>query len=312
MADEFLWVSKYRPTKVKDCVLPEGTRNLLQGVVNSGNLQHMLFYSSTPGTGKTTSAITLAEEMGCDYLLINGSNEGRLLSTVRDQVEPFASTGSVLGNAKTKVVIWDEVDNSGSDVMKQLRGVIERVEQNCRFICTCNYPSKIIEPLASRLAQINFNVEPVEMPKMAAAFMAAASNILGENEITFSKKVLAAVITKHFPDFRKTLNALQLYSQMNGNVIDDGILVSSSSRMNEYIVGLKEKDFTKCRKWVAQNSPNSSFYGDLIKSLYTVLKGEALARAVLIVAEYQYKHSFSADSELNMAAMTIELITQCS
>jgi len=307
MNDDFLWVEKYRPETVSECILPDATKRILQKVVDSGKLQHMLFYSG-PGSGKTTSAIAICKELGKSYIVINGSNEGRLLDTIRNIVIPFASTGSLDGS--DKVVIYDEVDNAGTDVMKQLRGVMEQVQGNCKFIFTCNYLSKVIDALQSRTAMVSFNVEKKQMPKVASQFMTRTETILTENKVEYDKKVLAEFVMKYFPDFRKSLNELQKYASIE-NKIDIGILEAMSTNLDEYLGFLKVGDFKGARKWIAQNTPNSSFYGNLNTALYTTLTGETMARAILILADYQYKHAFAADAELNISACTIELMAEC-
>lgn len=311
MSDNFLWVEKWRPKKVEDCILPEDTKKTFLDFIKKGEIPNLLL-SGPPGIGKTTIAKALCEQLGADYYVINGSDEGRFLDTVRNQAKNFASTVSLTEYSKHKVIIIDEADNTGNDVQLLLRANIEAFYNNCRFIFTCNYKNKIIEPLHSRCAVIDFTIKGKQKAQLAGSFFKRLQNILDAERIEYDQKVVAELVTKHFPDFRRVLNECQRYS--TGGKIDAGILASFSDvSVNELIKYLKEKNFTEVRKWVVSNLDNDSniILRRVYDSLYDSLVPASIPAAVLIIAKYQYQCAFCADQEINLLAALTEIMVEC-
>jgi DNA polymerase III delta prime subunit len=310
--NEFLWVEKYRPKTIEDCILPENIKKTFRDFLNKGEIPNLLL-SGPPGIGKTTVAKALCNELGVDSYVINGSDEGRFLDTVRNTAKNFASTVSLTTSDKHKVIIIDEADNTTHDVQLLLRANIESFYKNCRFIFTCNYKNKIIEPLHSRCSVIEFSVRGKEKQEIAAAFFTRLNTILDQERCEADKKVLAELINKHFPDWRRVLNECQRYSA--GGTIDTGILATFSDvSINELVKKLKEKDFTAVRKWVSDNMDNDPSV--LMRRLYDALPmavdGPGLASAVLILARYQYQIAFVADQEINLLAAFTEIMCECN
>jgi len=308
---DFLWTEKWRPKKVEDCILPEHIKNTFKEFVKKGEIPNLLL-AGPPGVGKTTIAKALCNEIGADYYVINGSDEGRFLDTVRNQAKNFASTMSLTSEAKHKVIIIDEADNTGNDVQLLLRANIEAFHKNCRFIFTCNYKNKIIEPLHSRCAVIEFSLKGKEKQEIAAAFFKRLNYILGIEKVEADKKVLAQLVNKHFPDLRRVLNEVQKYSA-NGK-IDTGILsVFSEVKVDDLIKHLKEKKFNDVRQWVVSNLDNdtNTILRKVYDSLYAHLQGPSIAAAVLIIAKYQYQSAFVADQEINLLAALTEIMIEC-
>jgi replication factor C small subunit len=311
MRDDFLWVEKYRPKSIEDCILPEKTKTIFQNFVTNGETPNLLL-SGPPGIGKTTVAKALCHEIKADYYVINGSDEGRFLDTVRNHAKSFASTISLTSAAKHKVIIIDEADNTTNDVQLLLRASIEEFSKNCRFIFTCNYRNKIIEPLHSRCSCIDFTLKGKERAVLASSFFGRVQQILAEESVGYDQKVLAEIINKYFPDWRRVLNELQRYSA--GGVIDSGILSDVSAVQTKTLMdALRKREFATVRKWVVQNLDNdpTSVLRSIYDSLYTQMEGPSIANAVLIIAKYQYQSAFAADQEINLLACLTEIMVEC-
>jgi DNA polymerase III delta prime subunit len=311
MKEHFLWVEKYRPRKIDDCILPLSIKQTFQEFIEKGEIPNLLL-SGPPGIGKTTVAKAICEELGVDYYVINGSDEGRFLDTVRNQAKNFASTLSLQATGKHKVIIIDEADNTTNDVQLLLRANIEAFYSNCRFIFTANFKNKIIEPLHSRCACIDFSIPGKSKPSIAAEFFNRVRKILVEEGIEFDQRVVAEVIQKHFPDWRRTLNELQRYS--SGGKIDSGILAQVADvRLNDLVKHLSEKNFTEVRKWVVSNLDNdpSIILRRVYDSCYECLTPQTIPAAVLIIAKYQYQSAFVADQEVNLLAALTEIMCEC-
>ena len=312
MRSDFLWVERYRPKTIEDCILPADIKKTFEDFLEKGEIPNLLL-SGPAGVGKTTVARALCEQLGCDYIIINGSDEGRFLDTVRNQAKNFASTVSLQAlDAKHKVVIIDEADNTTHDVQLLLRANIEAFYNNCRFIFTCNFKNKIIEPLHSRCAVVEFGIPNKQKPTIAGKFFNRVRTILEAENIQYDEKVLAELIHKHFPDWRRVLNELQRYS-VGGN-IDSAILASFSDvSVQELVKKLKEKDFQEVRKWVVNNLDNdpSVLLRRVYDALLSALEGPSIAAAVLIIAKYQYQIAFVADQEINLLAAMTELMVEC-
>ena len=302
--DEFLWVEKWRPKTISDCILPASQRKIFQEMIDKGDIQNMLLCGSA-GVGKTTVAKALCEEMGLDYLFINASLENGI-DVLRTKISQFASSVSFTG--KTKVVILDEADYTNPQSFQPaLRGFIEEFSQNCRFIFTCNFKNRIIPPLHSRCSVIEFKIDKSERPKIAAAFYRRLSDILSFEKIEFDSKAVAKIVEKYFPDYRRILNELQRYS-VSGK-IDEGVLINMAEvNMNELIQSLKEKDWKKMRNWVVNNIDNDP--ATLFRKIYDTLidNVDQVPQLVLLLADYQYKSAFCADQEINLVACLTEIM----
>ena len=311
MNSDFIWVEKYRPKTIEDCILPESIKKTFSDFLNKGEIPNMLL-AGPPGVGKTTVAKALCNELGVDVYVINGSDEGRFLDTVRNNAKNFASTVSLSSDAKHKVVIIDEADNTGNDVQLLLRAFIEEFAGNCRFIFTCNYKNKIIEPLHSRCAVVDFSIKGKEKTALAGSFFKRIQNILDEERVQYDPKVLAELINKHFPDWRRVLNECQRYS-VSGQ-IDSGILAAFSDiSVNELVKNLKDKNFTEVRKWVVANLDNDAHLvlRRVYDACYESLTPSSIPAAVLVIAKYLYQGGFVADQEINTLAALTELMVEC-
>jgi len=302
--DQFLWVEKYRPRNLEDCILPAEQKAAFQEFIDKGEIQNMLLCGGA-GMGKTTVARALCEELETDYLIINGSEESGI-DVLRTKIKQFASTVSFTG--KTKVIILDEADYlNPNSTQPALRGFIEEFSKNCRFIFTCNYKNRIIPPLHSRCAVIEFKYSKQEKPKIAAKFLKRVQFILQNENITFDEKVIASLVLKYFPDYRRIINELQRYSA--SGTIDEGILARVGEvNTQELVEALKEKDWKRMRSWVVNNIDNDphgifrKMYDDLVEKVVQV------PELVLILADYQYKAAFVADQEINLVACLTEIM----
>ena len=308
---DFIWVEKYRPQTIEECILPKNIKKTFSEFLNRGEIPNMLL-AGPPGIGKTTVAKALCKELEVDYYVINGSDEGRFLDTVRNNAKNFASTVSLSSEAKHKVIIIDEADNTSNDVQLLLRAFIEEFAGNCRCIFTCNYKNKILEPLHSRCTVIDFSIGKKDRQTIAAQFFGRLVSILDKERVETDKKVLAELINKHFPDWRRVLNECQRYS-VSGK-IDSGILAAFSDvAVNDLIKNLKDKNFPEVRKWVNSNLDNdtSVLFRRIYESLYDALVPSTIPAAVLVIAKYQYQGAFVADQEINMLACLTEIMVEC-
>ena len=312
MRDEFLWVEKYRPKTIEECILPESIKKPFLDFLDKGEVPNLLL-AGPAGCGKTTVAKALCNQLGVDVYVINGSDEGRFLDTVRNNAKNFASTVSFSSESKHKVIIIDEADNTTPDVQLLLRASIEEFSNNCRFIFTCNYKNIIIEPLHSRCAVIEFGIKGKQKQEIATCFFKRLNSILEQERVEADKKVLAELISNHFPDWRRVLNECQRYS-VSGK-IDSGILATFSDvSVNDLTKNLKQKNFTEVRKWCVDNLDNDPAV--LLRRIYDSLSSSlvptSIPAAVLILAKYQYQIAFVADQEINMLACLTEIMVECN
>ena len=308
---KFLWVEQYRPKKIDDCILPDNLKKPFQGFVEQGEIPNLLLLGSA-GVGKTTVAKALCEEIGASYIVINGSDEGRFIDTVRNRVKTFASTVSLVGGAPHKVVIIDEADNTTHDVQLSLRAFVEEFHSNCRFIFTCNFQNKIIEPLHSRCTVVDFRIAKAQQQKLQAQFFGRLKEILDENEIEYEDKILVKLIGRYFPDWRRLINETQRHSA--SGKIDTNILVDIADiNLDQLLSALKNKEFTTVRKWVVENIDNDPniVMRKIYNLLYEQIKPKYIPEAVLILAKYQYQIAFVADQEVNLLACLTEVMMGC-
>lgn len=309
MSNNFLWVEKYRPQTIDECILPESLKKTFKEFIESGQLPNFLFCGGA-GVGKTTVAKALCNEIGAEYLFINGSEESGI-DTLRTKIKNFASTISLTDSKK--VVILDEADYlNPNSTQPALRAFIEEFSSNCRFIFTCNYKQKIIEPLHSRCAVVDFKIENTEKPALATEFFKRTTNILKTEGIEYDQKAVAELVSKYFPDFRRVLNELQRYS-VSGK-IDSGVLINlTEESFRELIKNLKAKNFTEVRKWVAKNgdSDGINIFRQLYDSANSNIEVASIPQLVLILADYQHKAAFVADHEINLMAALTEIMAQC-
>ena len=305
-----LWVEKYRPTKIEDCILPDEIKTTFQSIVDSGEIPNLLLTGS-PGIGKTTVAKALCNQLDCDWLMINGSDEGRMIDTLRTTVVNYASTVSLSGGKK--VIVIDEADYMNKDsVQPALRGVIEEFSKNCRFIFTCNFKNRIIPALHSRCSVVDFIISKNDKPALGMEMLENVKRILNEEGVKYEESVLVQLVLKYFPDFRRVINELQKYS-LNGIIDEDILKQSSDENFNELFVALKGKDFSGMRKWVAQNIDNDHvrLYRQIYDTLNNRFEKKSIPQAVLTIADYSYKSAFVADQEVNMVACLTEIMMEC-
>ena len=309
MQKQYLWVEKYRPQTTKECILPKDIKKTFQDIVDTGEMQNLLL-SGGAGCGKTTIAKALCNELDCDYIMINCSEDGNI-DTLRTKIRNFASTVSISGGKK--VVILDEFDYSNAQsTQPALRGFIEEFAGNCRFILTCNFKNRIIEPLHSRCTCVEFRIPNSEKPNLAGQFLERMKEILGQEQVSYSEAVLAELIMKHFPDFRRVINELQRYSV--AGTIDEGILTQLGEvNLKKLVTSMKEKDFTNVRKWVVENLDNdqTQIFRKIYDTLYDYMTPQSIPQAILVLSEYQYKSAFVADQEINLTACLVELMMGC-
>ena len=305
--NDILWVEKYRPQTILDCILPNELKSTFQQFVENEEIPNLLL-TGTAGVGKTTVAKAMLEEIGCTYMMINGSEESGI-DTLRTKIKNFASTVSMDG--KRKYVILDEADYlNPQSTQPALRGFIEEFSKNCGFILTCNFRNRIIEPLHSRCSTVEFRIPNEQKPKLAMNFMKRVQDILEKENVSYNEKVVADVIGKFFPDWRRCLNELQRYSATGS--IDAGILVNiSDTSIKELVSFIKDKDFKSCREWVVHNLDNDPHR--IYRRIYDTLSGNvpdsAIPHCVLILGDYSYKSAFVADQEINLLACLTEMMT---
>jgi DNA polymerase III delta prime subunit len=302
--EHLLWTEKYRPKTVEDCILPERLKVPFQEYVNQKQIPNLLLTGGA-GVGKTSVAKAMCNEIGCDYMVINGSDENGV-ATIRIKIANYASSMSFSGGRK--VVIIDEADYLTPNAQAILRNAIEEFASNCSFIFTCNYKAKIIDPLHSRCAVIEFNMKNGEKQKMAGAFFKRIQSVLESEKVEYDDKVIAELVKKHFPDFRRVINELQRYAQLGK--IDVGILSQIGDvSLTQIVKHMKEKDFTAVRKWAATAEIDSTmFFRKLYDNLYEILKPSSIPGVVIVLADYQYKQAFVADQEINLVACLTEIM----
>jgi DNA polymerase III delta prime subunit len=308
-SEEYLWVERYRPKCVADCILPDRIKKVFQSYVDEGNLPNLMLTGSA-GVGKTTVAKAMCEQLGLNHLFINSSEE-RGIDMLRTKIKGYASTISLTGGRK--VIILDEADYLTPEAQAGLRGAIEEFSDNCSFIFTCNFKSRLIDALHSRCSVIDFSLQAEEKPRMAAQLFARLSTVLTQENISYDKQVLIKILEKFFPDYRRTLNELQRYSA--SGAIDAGTLaqVSDIRKITDLVKHLKEGNFAEMRKWVVVNSDiePARIYRKVYDSLYDYFKPESIPQAVVILAKYQYQSAFVADQEINIVACLTEIMVDC-
>ena len=308
MKRDFLWVEKYRPTKIDECILPEGSKKSFQGFLDQGEIPNLLL-SGPAGVGKTTVARALCDQLGASYLLINGSDEGRSIDTIRNKVKQFATSISLTSGAAHKVVILDEADNMTYDVQMILRASIEEYHSNCRFIFTCNFINKLIDPIKSRCTVVDFTIKPSYKEKLQEQFFYRIRDILTQEEIKYEDKIIAKLIRRYYPDWRRLLNEAQRFA--SSGQIDAGILVDIADiNIDDLIRAMKDRNYSTVKNWVTQNMDHDPYM--VMRKIYDVLYKHAsnasIPNCVLIIAKYQYQIQFVADQEINTLACLTEIM----
>jgi len=307
----FLWVEEYRPHKIEDCILPNSLKKVFTGFIEQGEISNLML-SGPAGVGKTTVAKALCEQLGLSYIVINGSDEGRFLDTIRNKVRNFATTKSLVGGGAHKVVIIDEADNTTHDVQLSLRTFVEEYHTNCRFIFTCNFINKIIDPLHSRCTVVDFRIKKEEEQRLQLAFFDRLRGILDASAVVYQDKVLVKLIQRYYPDWRRLLNEAQRHSA--GGSLDATVLCDIADvNLDELIRAMKNKEFTTVRKWVVNNmdSDPNTIIRKIYNTLSEVLEGSSIPPAVLVLAKYQYQIAFVADQEINLLAALTEIMCEC-
>ena len=308
MKRNFLWVEKYRPSKIEDCILPDGSKKSFQGFLDQGEIPNLLL-SGPAGVGKTTVARALCDEIGASYLLINGSDEGRSIDTIRTKVKQFATSISLTSSAAHKVVILDEADNMTYDVQMILRAAIEEYHLNCRFIFTCNFINKLIDPIKSRCTVVDFTIKPSHKEKLQEQFFYRMRDILTKESIKYDDKIIAKLIKRYYPDWRRLLNEAQRFA--SSGEIDAGILIDIADiNIDELIRAMKDRNYSTVKSWVTQNMDHDPYM--VMRKIYDVLYQHAsnasVPNCVLIIAKYQYQIQFVADQEINTLACLTEIM----
>lgn len=309
MAKDFLFVEKYRPHKVSDCILPGRIKKVFQEFVNQGKIPHLLL-SGTPGTGKTTVARAMCEEIGLSHLYINASKE-RGIDTLRTKIEGYAATVSLSGTSK--VIILDEADYLTPEAQAGLRGVIELYSSNCTFIFTCNFKARLMDAIHSRCIQVDFKLESKDKPAMASTLLVRLEDILRQENISFERTVLVKIIEKNFPDYRRTLNEVQKLATTGSLDQNSLALVNDVRKLPDLVEYLKNKDFGKMRKWVVDNSDvdPARIFREIYDGAYSLFNPVSIPASVLIIARYQYQAAFVADQEINLVACLTEIMLEC-
>ena len=303
--DNFVWVERYRPKSIDDCILTPQLKNVFTSLRDKGEIMNLLL-SGSAGTGKTTVARALCEDLNCDYIIINGSDEGRSIDVLRDKIKKFVSTVST--NSKPKVVIIDEADYLGLAVQPALRNFIEEFSSNARFILTCNYKHKIIQPLHSRCSVIDFTISKADFASIAGQVAKRCFKILDTEQISYAKEAVLEVVKHFFPDNRRTINELQRYSQISGS-IDSGIIsVVNTSKVKNLIDFIRKGDFKSCRQWIADNPDPDGLFSDLYENISDYVDSSNIPNLILIIGEYQHRASFVANQEINLAAFVVEVM----
>ena len=311
MREDFLFVEKYAPKSIDECILPKELKEFFIDIRNTKEVPNLIL-AGPSGVGKTSTIKALATELGMDFMMINGSEEGRYIDTIRNKVQTYASTVSLSNSNGKKILLIDEADNLTHDAQKALLGVIEKLQKNCTFIFTCNYKNKILPALHSRCSSLDFAIPSKEKPKLAAAFFQRIIHILETKNIEYDKRVLVELVQKYFPDFRRTLNELQRFTS-SGNLNIGAITSTSNANIKELTSLMKENNFGGVRKWVVENLDNdvNKILRQIYDTLYIELVPSTIPFAILVIAKYQYQSGFCMDQEINLMACLIEIVREC-
>lgn len=311
MREDFLFVEKYAPKSIDECILPKGLKDFFIDIRNTKEVPNLIL-AGPSGVGKTSTIKALANELGMDFMMINGSEEGRHIDTIRNKVQTYASTVSLSNSSGKKILLIDEADNVTHDSQKALLGVIEKLQKNCIFIFTCNYKNKILPALHSRCSVLDFAIPSKEKPKLASAFFQRIIHILETKNIEYDKRVLVELVQKYFPDFRRTLNELQRFTS-SGNLNIGAIASTSNANIKELTSLMKENNFGGVRKWVVENLDNdvNKILRQIYDTLYIELVPSTIPFAILVIAKYQYQSGFCMDQEINLMACLIEIVREC-